>query len=187
LEEAGLTAGPDGTRLAPDGRRFTPDYQVREGVQIVRGQLIQVDDWKKVGLNISPSVLPDVTVPAVERHTWPNIQSQTSHPDEYDAWATSQIGSAANRWSGSNRAGYSNPDFDRLFDSFKKTIDDADRGRISVQILKLLSEDIPGFPVYTSVAVLAHTAKLHDVEFELVSSNSLPSFGWNMHEWTMDR
>ena len=68
LQEAGMRRGRDGVFANPDGRPFRPDFIVRAGTQHERGQAILVDTWRRSGLDVHPSVLPDVTVPRVERY-----------------------------------------------------------------------------------------------------------------------
>jgi peptide/nickel transport system substrate-binding protein len=186
LQEAGMRRGPDGMFANPDGRPFRPDFVVRAGTQHERGQAILVDTWRRSGLDVQPSVLPDVTVPRVERYTWPNIQGQTSDVEEYEQWATSQVGTEANRWIGSNRAGYSNPEFDRIYESFRRTLDRAEAGRISVQALKFLSDELPGYVVYESPALLSHSSALRGVEFDFPGPPET-TFAWNIHEWEFAR
>jgi peptide/nickel transport system substrate-binding protein len=181
LQEAGMARGPDGMFARPDGRPFRPDFIVRAGTQHERGQAIMVDTWRRSGLDVQPSVLPDVTVPRVERYTWPNLQAQTSDVEEYEQWATSQIGTETNRWTGSNRAGYSNPELDRLYESFRRTLDRAEASRISVAALKLLSEDLPGYVVYESPALIAYGAALKGMEFDPPGPPPT-TFLWNMQE-----
>lgn len=182
LQEAGMRRGSDGMFANPDGRPFRPDFIVRAGTQHERGQAILVDTWRRSGLDVQPSVLPDVTVPRVERYTWPNLQAQTSDVEEYEQWATPQIGTEANRWTGSNRAGYSNPEFDRIYESFRRTLDRAEAGRISAQALKLLSDELPGYAVYESPALLAYSAAVRGVEFDFPGPPET-TFIWNLHEW----
>jgi peptide/nickel transport system substrate-binding protein len=186
LQEAGMRRGSDGMFANPEGRPFRPDFIVRAGTQHERGQAILVDTWRRSGLDVQPSVLPDVTVPRVERYTWPNLQGQTSDVDEYEQWATSQVGTEANRWTGSNRAGYSNPDFDRVYETFRRTLDRAEAGRIAVQALKLLSDELPGYVVYESPALLAHASTLRGVEFDFPGPPET-TFAWNLHAWEFVR
>ena len=186
LQEAGMRRGADGMFANPDGRPFRPDFIVRAGTQHERGQAILVDTWRRSGLDIQPSVLPDVTVPRVERYTWPNLQAQTSDVDEYEQWATSQIGTEANRWTGSNRAGYSNPEFDRIYEAFRRTLDRTEAGRLAVQALKLLSDELPGYVVYESPALLAHSSALRGVEFDFPGPPET-TFAWNLHQWELVR
>jgi len=186
LQEAGMRRGADGMFANPDGRPFRPDFIVRAGTQHERGQAILVDTWRRSGLDVQPSVLPDVTVPRVERYTWPNLQGQTSDVDEYEQWATSQIGTEANRWTGSNRAGYSNPELDRIYEAFRRTLDRAEAGGLAVQALKFLSDELPGYVVYESPALLAHSSTLHGVEFDFPGPPET-TFAWNLHRWELSR
>jgi peptide/nickel transport system substrate-binding protein len=91
------------------------------------------------------------------------------------AFSSGQIGTLANRWSGANRGGWSNPEYDRLYDAFTTTLDPAERTRQLVAIYRTLSEELPGFPMYFDVKVLASAAGLRGPE----PGSPL----WNIHEW----
>jgi len=182
LLEAGMRRGPDGFFANPDGRPFRPDFIVRAGTQHERGQAILVATWKASGLDIQSSVLPDIAVPREQRYTWPNMQGQTSDAGEYNAWATSQIGTAGNRWTGSNRAGWSNAEFDRFYDAFNRALETSERNRLHLQILKLLTDELPGYVVYESPALLAHSSALRNVEFDFPGPPRSTEM-FNLHEW----
>ncbi len=186
IVEAGLRKGADGLFTYADGKRLQPDYEVRAGTQHERGQAIMVDMWKRAGIDVQPSVLPDVTVPAIRRHTWPNINGRTGAPENWTNWATSEIGSPANRWAGANRSGWSNAEFDRLHGAFTQSLDRGDMDRLAVQILKLLSEEVPGFVAYDSPALMAHVATLRGPTFPFPGTPG-PNWSWNLHEWEFVR
>jgi peptide/nickel transport system substrate-binding protein len=180
--EAGMVRDGQGSWAYPSGKRFQPDFIVRAGTQHERGQAILVDTWRRAGLDVQPSVLPDIAVPREERYTWPNMQAQTSDAGDYNGWASSQIGTPGNRWTGSNRAGWSNPEFDRLYEAFNRTLDDPGRNQLHVQMLKLLSEELPGYVVYESPALLAHSSALRNVEFDFPGPPRSTEM-FNLHEW----
>lgn len=186
LAEAGLRKGPDGLFTYSDGKRFQPDYEVRAGTQHERGQAIQVDMWRRAGIDVQPSVLPDVTVPAMRRHTWPNINGRTGAPENWTNWASSEIGSPANRWAGANRSGWSNPEFDRLYDTFRRTLDRKEMDRLAVQILKVVHDEVPGYVVYDSPALMAHVTTLKGPSFPYPGTPG-PSWDWNLYEWEFVR
>ena len=66
----------------------------------------------------------------------------------------------ANRWSGSNRGGWQDPRFDSLYDELNTTLDRAARNQAIVQAAKLVSEEVPLYPLYYNYDVLAHAATL---------------------------
>ena len=187
LEDAGLRRGPDGFFVNPDGRRFEPDFQVRAGSQQERGQAIQIDMWKQIGVQVTASVLPNIAVPAMERHNVPGFVLRTSNIETWwRDFLNSEIGSAANRWRGENRTGWSNPEFDRRFDVFDRTLDTVERNRITIQMLKIVHDEVPGYVVYDSPALIAYVANLRGPSFPVKGDASESQFG-RLYEWEFVR
>jgi peptide/nickel transport system substrate-binding protein len=180
--EAGLTRDQEGFFAYGSGQRLRPDFLVRAGSELERAQAIMVDTWKRAGLDVQTTVQPDIALPLIERSNFPNLQAQTHTFDKFNYWATSDIGTAANGWRGDNRAGWSNPEMDQLFDRLRRTLDRPELDRITVQIVKLLSEEVPGYPVYVPPALSARVATLRGPTFGAVGSPAT-SFAWNIHEW----
>jgi len=187
LEEAGLRRGPDGFFVNPDGRRFEPDFQVRAGSQQERGQAIQVDMWKQVGVHVTPSVLPNIAVPATERHNVPGFVLRTSNIENWwRDFLTSEIGSPTNRWRGENRTGWSSPEFDRWFDVYDRTLDPSERDRLTVQMLRVVHDDVPGYVVYDAPALIGYVSNLRGPSFPVKGEPSESQFG-RLHEWVFVR
>ncbi len=92
---------------------------------------------------------------------------------------SSQIGTAANGWRGSNRGAWSNAELDRLWDTYSVTLEPAERTNLVIAMAKLLSEEIPGYPLYANINVRAQAASLVANLDEVVTTT--PS--WNVHEW----
>jgi peptide/nickel transport system substrate-binding protein len=185
MTEAGFARDRDGYYQSADGRRFQPDFQVRATEQFVRGQTIMVDFWRRAGFFVQPSQLPEIQVDISERHTFPAMAGQSAGGSETERllrFAGSEIGLASNRWRGSNWAGWSNAEYDRLWDTFKQTLDRNERTRLAVQMMKVLNDDLPAYVVYANFAVMAHVASIKGPEVE---SRETTAPMWNVHEWEM--
>jgi hypothetical protein len=103
------------------------------------------------------------------------------------SWTSAEIGTSQNRWRGENRAGWSTPEYDRLFDTFMNTLDRSDREQQVVSMHRILSEQLPAFHTDFSVQVMAHVAALQGPEpgsanAGVFSPETAPH--WNIHEWT---
>lgn len=103
-------------------------------------------------------------------------------------WTTFEAGSAANRWVGENRGGWSNSEYDRLWEAFATTMDRAERTRQLAGLMQLLSEQVPVYMLYFSVQIIAHVAALRGPEAGLpgtgaLSLDTLPH--WNIHDWEL--
>ena len=92
---------------------------------------------------------------------------------------TARLATPENRWSGSNKIGWSNPEYDRLYDAWNTTLDRAERNDRFVQMLKLVSEELPAFPLYFNFEVVAHVASLQGPP---LAAPEGARYG-NIHEW----
>ncbi len=187
LNEAGFTKDRDGFFANAAGERFRPDFQVLTGTQFERGAALMTDTWRRVGIDVQPSVLPAVQVRQNEvRNTFPGISTPGAaggtEKGMLEYFASNQIGSPANGWVGSNRGGWTNPEYDRMWTAFNVTLDRAERTRIMADMMKLLSEEVPGWPLYWDFNVMAYTANVRGPDLGL--PNTSTGF-WNVHEWEM--
>ena len=90
----------------------------------------------------------------------------------------------ANRWRGSNRSGWSNPDVDQLIAQYFATVDAGERTRLMVDFWKIVSTELPVIPLYYKVDVFGVRTGLQGVV------PSKPGDGWttfNTHLLYWDR
>ncbi len=181
MNEAGFTKDREGFFANAQGERFRPDVQVQAGASYERGHAILVDIWRQAGFDVQPSVLPVALVRDNEaRNTYPDIGM--SFNSGIQAHTTAQIGTPNNRWRGANRAGWSNADYDRLWDTYNATLDINDRYKVIVQMAKVVSDDIPGYWLYFDYQAKAQVAALKGVEdAPILSAGS----AWNIHAWEL--
>jgi peptide/nickel transport system substrate-binding protein len=181
MGEAGFTKDRDGYFLNAAGEHFRPDVQVQAGPSYERGHAILVNSWRQVGFDVQPSVLPVALVRDNEaRNTYPDIGM--SFNSGIVSLTTGQMGTAVNRWRGANRAGWSNPEYDRLWDLYNATLEPSDRHRQIAQMAKVVSEDIPGFWLYFDYQAKARAAALRGPqESPILSTGS----AWNIHAWEL--
>ena len=182
MQEAGLSKDRDGFFSYASGQRFRPDFLGRAGSELERAQAIMVNTWKQAGFEVQTTVQPDIALPLIDRSNFKNLQAQTNTFDRFDAWSASEIGTAANGYRGSNRAGWSNASFDQLYDELRRTLDRAAIDRLTVLLVKLLSEELPSYPVYVSPGLTAQTSTLRGPEFGAVG-NFATTFAWDIQDW----
>jgi peptide/nickel transport system substrate-binding protein len=101
--------------------------------------------------------------------------------DRLDFLSSAAIPTQANRFQGNNRGGWSNPEYDRLWEAFNATLDRAERNRQVIQMLKLVSEEVPAIPIYFNFAPTAHLSTLTGPQQGARVPDPLVS--WNIHEW----
>jgi peptide/nickel transport system substrate-binding protein len=146
MNEAGLVKDRDGIFVNAAGQRLTLSHQTLAGPHFERMQLIQADTWQRAGIAAEPSILSNALVRAVgeHRHNFPGISTRGGGRIERN-WITAEIGSAENRWGGENRSGWSNPEYDCLYEAFLTTLDRGERTRQFVQMQRLISEQLPTY------------------------------------------
>ena len=190
MADAGWSRAQDGPYRSDTGEplaievRFT-DYiaNVKEG-EAVAGQ------WRAAGLDVSTAMVPDTAPSAVRnemRHTYPGVLAgplRDTH-EALEAFISTQTGTQANRWNGSNRGAYSNAAFDRLYDQSIVTLDLNARQGLIADMLKIEADD----------AVSIHL--FYDMQQQTVAFRKgvrgpgpVPAVqlatAWNIHTWEMD-
>lgn len=180
MNEAGFLKTPDGFYASPTDGRFAPDHQVNAGaVQWLQEQAILVDGWRRAGFDMSSSQLPQALQQDNQARTaFSTLASTASGCGTADAALRSLtsdvIPRPENRWRGSNRGAWSSPEFDRLAETFSTALDPTTRAQSAAGMMKIMSESIPGYPLYCNVSVTAYSAAL---------SGPRPGTDWNLHLW----
>ena len=101
---------------------------------------ILVDQMKRSGITGVAAVVP-TSSSTEDRALAPGIVAGSGGQDTGFLNAqTLNIATAANRWNGSNRAGYSNPEFDKLAAAFDGALEPTERIQLAIQLEKMLSK-----------------------------------------------
>ena len=94
---------------------------------------------------------------------------------------TAGIPRPENRWTGSNRGGWSNPEFDRLSDTLASTLEPDARAQLVAQMAGIFSREMVAIPLYFygyPVAATSHVVGPTPVVQET-------TFEWNIHQWEL--
>ncbi len=91
-----------------------------------------------------------------------------------------EVGNERNRWNGGNYGGYSNPTYDALWDQLTDELDGTRRREIHFQMIKLLAEELPVFPLFYRVTGLAAQKA---VEGPGRTAPLQAASSWNIHTW----
>jgi peptide/nickel transport system substrate-binding protein len=182
--EAGLAKDRDdrdGLFVRPGGERFQPEYQTLAGTVFERGQAIVAETWRRAGFDAKTSVLPAAQVRDHQvRHTFPGISTLgTAAPDIF---LGHESGTAATRWVGQNRGGWVNAEYDQLWQVYATTLDRSKRHVPLVQMMKIASDEVPGFPLYYNVQpTFAHLATVRGPHVGVAGTTGF----WNLKDWTL--
>lgn len=188
MAEAGF-AKTDAGFVSATGERLSLGFLQEAGVQTEREMSIQVGTWRNAGFDIQVSVLPSTQLrDGQARSTFPTLyNSATSAAVRGGAHnlgnlTSAQIGTPANRWRGSNYGGWSDPEFDRLWEAYNTTLERTERERQVVEMARIVSEQLPHFNLYWNFNVSAHSAALRGPDPQAVDT----LVNWNIHEWEMN-
>ena len=94
-------------------------------------------------------------------------------------FTSSQVGTRANRWVGTNRGGWSNAEYDRIWDELNSTLARSERERQIAQLARVLSEEVPAFPLYAQAEVWAYSRSVRGLQPGANDTDPL----WNIYLW----
>jgi peptide/nickel transport system substrate-binding protein len=183
LTEAGFRKGADGF-YASAAERLSFTLISGGGSQNEKERAVLADGWRRAGIDVAEATFTPTMVTDPEgRATWPSIHTSAAQLGELGLarWTSAAIGTPANRWRGENPTGWSDPEYDRLYDLFNATLDRSERDRQVVQMMRILTEDVASLFFFHNPTLIAHTTTLTGPA--IGTPEHLP--GWNVHEWQL--
>jgi peptide/nickel transport system substrate-binding protein len=189
MAEAGFTRDSEGFFANAQGRRVRLDFAVQTSTELERMQAILSDSWRRSGFDVQQAVFGvKVWTEAQTSVTIPGLK-YTLAPAE-NSFIAAEMASAANGYAGQNVTGWTHPDYERLWDASNATLDGAQRGRYVAEMMALVTQYLPGYPLYYTMQVSTWVTGLEGPDDAIQS----PGFGlvakattnyWNVHEWTL--
>ncbi|MPZ15986.1 MAG: hypothetical protein GEU73_16450 [Chloroflexi bacterium] len=186
LNEAGYTKRADGLFAGPDGERFTPELKTNASVQYEQERSIVASSWRQLGIDVQETVLPAALAQSGEaRATFPGFYAfSTSLGDRaLRNFASAEIPSTENRWTGSNRGGWSNAEYDGLVSRYQVTLDRNERVRQMAEMARLLSDQLPAYSLYYDLGTIVHVTQLRGLGPVVADATGL--IAWNVHLWEL--
>jgi ABC-type transport system substrate-binding protein len=166
LREAGFTRGFDGGWLTPGGERFALELWYLTGASNERDSSILLDGFRTFGIDATSHLWGVQRTSQEERTKTPGLfGGNISLPAKYHS---RDIARAENRWTGANRYGFSNPDFDRFTDIHFSALDRSERIQALAQMERIAMEQLPGIPTYWTAALTVHASSLKGVPKKLL-------------------
>jgi peptide/nickel transport system substrate-binding protein len=187
MSQAGFTRDAGGFYADAQGRRFFMPFSVQAASEIERMQTILSDSWRQAGFEVHADVVaPQVYTQLETRHTLPGVGYAFFQGEA--GFYSPEIGTAANRWRGRNRTGWSSPEYDRLYDAWNAALERTERERYVAQMMAIASDSVPGYGLYFSQGILAWTSSLRGPtgkEASQFGTTSRPTTAyWNMQDWS---
>jgi peptide/nickel transport system substrate-binding protein len=187
LNEVGYGKGGDGIYASPADGRFALEIAVAAGARNETEVVVISDGLKRQGIDATMRVIPRAQV--TEPFIFANFSgvligshnSATIPPVQ--RLRQSEIATPENRGRGANYSGWVNQEAERLINLYETTLNRAERNQHIVQLLKLVSEEMPIFTLYYNLEFVAHTANLRGPQVSVSTDGS----AWNLHEWYWER
>jgi peptide/nickel transport system substrate-binding protein len=187
MSDAGFSRDANGAFLHPSGQLVSVDFAVQAASEIQRMQTILSDSWKRAGFTMRDEVIdPRVFSELQTRHTLPGFAYSFFGGEQ--AFVSSEVGTAANKWRGRNRSGWTSPQYDKLYEAWRSELDPRGRGSDVAQMMALVSENAVGYSLYFSQGVIAWVSALHGPsdkqvsQFGTTSRATTPYF--DIEKWT---
>jgi peptide/nickel transport system substrate-binding protein len=187
LNDVGYTKGQDGVYASPTDGRFAMEFMVAAGARNETEVAVVSDGLRRFGLDTSIKVVPraQVTEPFIFAHfsgALTGSHNQATIPP-VQRLRQSQLATPENRGRGSNYSGWVHPEAERLISAYETTLDRRERNQQVVQLLKLVSEEVPIIPLYYNLEFVAQAAGLRGPMVGV----SIDGVTWNIHEWYWER
>jgi peptide/nickel transport system substrate-binding protein len=184
FSEAGLTRDRAGVFTTAGGEGLRPEFLANASPLEERELSLIQDAWARLGIELEPRLLPAAQARLNESRTmYPDLYATAINSQEarLDSFSAAQIASAATRWAGNNTGGWSHPDFERWWDAYRTTLDRSQRNQQIVEMMKVLSEQLPGLMLYFTLQPIAHGGDLHGPAIGTAETLAL----WNLHEFEL--
>jgi peptide/nickel transport system substrate-binding protein len=184
MSEAGLTKGGDGYYQSPSEGRLHWEIKTSGSVDNETEISILASTWRTKGFDFQQAILPAALAQDGQaRATFPTLYSFGTAGTEImlSGMNTAGIPRADNRWTGSNRGGWSNAEFDRLSETLTLTLEPDRRAQLVAQMAGIFSREMVAIPLYFygyPVAATSNVVGLGPVVQET-------TFEWNIHQWVL--
>ena len=182
MADAGFTKR-DGFYANAAGDRFSPELRAIAGGTDEQELSAVTNLLSRAGINVQPlTIAPAQATDGQYVATFPSFSTAntgTSGDTPLVKLWTGRAPSPENRWTGSALGGWSNPEYDRLYDAYSTTLNRADRNNVVLQMMKLVSDELPVLPLYYIFQVEARLSSLTG------PGSAGTSGSWNIHEWEL--
>jgi peptide/nickel transport system substrate-binding protein len=155
LAEAGWARGGDGILVhQASGERFESKISARPTSGADKIITLLADGWKSIGVQmhievLSPALAADRRVLGTQ--PFGILSSMSNSPTNLPPIHTSLLATDANRWTGRNVQGYSNPRVDDLLDRLLVTLEERNQIELHRQLLQETTNDIALMPLFWQV------------------------------------
>ncbi|MBM2811570.1 MAG: hypothetical protein HW416_2329 [Chloroflexi bacterium] len=182
MTEAGFRRGGEGTYLGPTNERFSAELRTNAGPDAEAELLIMANGWRQSGFDIQEAVHPSALVRNAEsRATFSSMFTYTTTAGEpaLIELVRSRVPTPENRWLGGNRSSWTDPEYERLVESFNSTLDAMERGRKVAQLVRIFTEALPVNSLFFRPSTALISTQVRGPAPVAPETN----MGWNAETW----
>ena len=158
MNEAGLFKGGDGLYQTAQGP-LSWESMIFAGAENEAVNSVLSNMWRRAGFDMTETVLPASMVADREFRAHHRTMF-TSDSGALETLGTAGIPTAQNRWTGSNRGSWSNPEYDRIVALYETSLDREQRIGHMIELARIYSEELPSTPIFYRVTATPHHACL---------------------------
>ena len=185
MEEAGFRK-TGGTYVNAAGAPLNFEVRNIQSAQNDAERTIIADGWRRAGWQTEE----DVFTPVQNRDgqvlgTFRSL-SITSAAAQREGlnlpdFTSNSVSRPETRWTGQNRGGWSNGEYDRVVQVFVTSLEERDRAEAVANAVRILTEDLGVIPLHFNPGVIAHAAAVHGLNVRAPDAE----IAWNIHEWEL--
>jgi ABC-type transport system substrate-binding protein len=161
FEEAGFSRGAQGFFVEPSGESFRLEYATDGGPSPERENAIYVDSLRQAGVDAFSYVIPIPQLRDLQaRSLRPGLSLGAIGSKALGAFVSAEVPRPENRWAGNNRGGWTNAEYDGLWQLFDSALNPEERARYTAQMERLLFDTVGTIPNMFTVVVTARSSAL---------------------------
>jgi ABC-type transport system substrate-binding protein len=135
--------------------------------------------WRRIGIDAHLEL--ELSANTERRAMFPGLQAGGGLV-QVSSLVSSAIGTPTNRFAGSNRSGWSNPEYDALFTRYSVSLDTNERNSLEAQMRRIQTEQLPGVPLFFNLQIAAWLSALKGPDPQTAN---VPNLLWDIHTWTL--
>lgn len=182
MAQAGYQKGPDGVYASPSQGRLSWLTETNAGQDNESEMSILASSWRQAGFDVQESVLSAAEARDPEkRSTFPATfsNSQNCCGSAMLGFTSANVSRRETRWTGSNRSGWTNPEYDRLADAFSRNLRPSEQQQQVTQMVQLMTDDLQSITLMIRGQPWVYVAGLKGIALAPPEGN----VSWNIHEW----
>jgi peptide/nickel transport system substrate-binding protein len=184
MSEAGYRLTPERGYIDATGERIAFTLMSGGGSQNEKERAVVADGWRRAGFDVSESSMPPaLATDPQHRATWPSVHTSAANLGEaaLRRYTSGQICTAAYRWRGEYAGGWSNADYDSLYQQFNSTLERSERDHQVAGMMRALTDDVGALFFFHNPSITVHTTALTGP----VVGTPDQLLGWNVYEWVL--